>query len=220
MKLCGLRFILSFILRRALRRPEGPSRNARLEGRHRCRPALPPGQKVGKFPIESVFAHSRKACFQRFQRVRAAGRKKKQKKDQSVYTDALRAGPAQTLVQPSEQAPRRRPQRLRPVRPVTPMSGASGASGPVLSEVEGRPPARSAVRSRGEGSAAPSGRARLRSAVPAPSRRRGRLRVQAGCWSERWCGAAGRPPGPPGLLRSRPAGRSSRPSAAGRFPRR
>ena len=67
------------------------------------------------------------------------------------------------------------------------------------------------ISNRGGGGAAPSGQARLRSAVPAPYRRRGRHPAPAGCWSGRWCGAAGRIPWPPGLLRSRPAGRSSRP---------
>ena len=51
----------------------------------RCRGTLPLGQETGKFPIEIVFAHSRRSCFQRFQRVSPAQCKKRRKKDRSVH---------------------------------------------------------------------------------------------------------------------------------------
>ena len=53
-----------------------PSRNARFEGRPRCRAARPFGHDAGKFPIVIVFVHFGTACFQRFQRVRDAAAQK------------------------------------------------------------------------------------------------------------------------------------------------
>ena len=54
-----------------------PSRNGRLEGRSRCRPALPPGREAGKFPTESDFAHFREASSHDFNGLRSPGAKKR-----------------------------------------------------------------------------------------------------------------------------------------------